>query len=51
LVSGANSFAFTTYGRIADCSIPDQDKGLCLADYSIELARDGNNLALSIAVV
>jgi len=48
LVSGANSFTIATYSRIADFASPDQDKGLCIADYSLELARDGSNVALTV---
>jgi hypothetical protein len=48
--NGTTDMAWTMKGRVMDFTAPDQDKGQVLADYSIELVREGANLALSVAV-
>ena len=52
LVEGAKSWAITTFCRIASFTQADPDKGLFVAQYSLELAgTDSTDVALSVAVV
>jgi len=46
----AKTIAITTNSRIADYTMADPDKSLFLASYSLELAGDSDQTAISVAV-